>query len=264
VTVRVATPADVTGIGVTSLAAGQPDGADREYVQLLLDTATVFVAEDGDGTIAGWGAVRDGVLGSLLTDLFVHPDRHGRGIGGALLHRLWPDPDAGGRFTFASQHANALPLYARAGLQPSWPLLYLRGSAADAAPADLTVDDVSSEVAARADADLVGGDRTRDYAFWTRAGGAVLVRSGDRVVAAGVLDGGQVIHVACPDPGLAAGAIEAVLHRCPGEVSVCLPGPHPAVIGVLRSGFRVLDYDIAMSTPGLALPTSWVYSPALS
>jgi GNAT superfamily N-acetyltransferase len=113
--VRVAGAADIVAIQLVSHAAGQSgagSGEDAEYVRLLLETATVRVAADeSDGIVSGWGAVRSGPLGSLLTDLFVHPSEQGLGIGGHLLRTLWPDRDAPGRFTFSSQHANALPVY---------------------------------------------------------------------------------------------------------------------------------------------------------
>ena len=263
-TVRTATADDITGIGVTSLAAGQPDGARADYVRLLLDTATVLVANDDARTVAGWGAVRDCPLGSILTDLFVAPDRHGRGVGGALLRRLWPDQDVGGRFTFASQHANALPLYARAGLQPGWLLLYLRGTATDVPRSSLATTEVSADAAACADAELAGGDRARDYAFWASTATPIVLHDGARLVGAGVARRDGLVHLTCADPAVATESLLAALGGCGPEVSVCVPGPHPAVIPLLRNGFRVVDYDIAMSTPDVALPTSWAYSPALA
>ncbi|HZZ97178.1 MAG TPA: hypothetical protein VFE19_09185 [Jatrophihabitantaceae bacterium] len=39
---------------------------------------------------------------------------------------------------------------------------------------------------------------------------------------------------------------------------------HPIVAPLLRSGFRICDYDIAMSTADLTLPTTWAYPPGLA
>jgi hypothetical protein len=46
-------------------------------------------------------------------------------------------------------------------------------------------------------------------------------------------------------------------------LTVCLPGPHPALIGLLRHGYRIEDWDLAMATTDLTLPAHWAYSPGL-
>jgi GNAT superfamily N-acetyltransferase len=96
VSLRVATADDFADIARLSASVGQVgtgSGADAEYVNLLLATGTVLVAVD-DGPLLGWGATRPSPHGTLLTDLFVDPARHGQGIGAAILHDLWPDPAA--------------------------------------------------------------------------------------------------------------------------------------------------------------------------
>ena len=268
-TSRAADLADIPGIGVVSQAAGQPDadsGADSAYAELLLQTATVRVVEDPlTGTVIAWGATRSGPLGSMLTDLFVHPDHHGRGLGGALLRALWPDRTAPGRFTFSSQHASALPLYARAGLQPSWPLVYLSGPSALLPPPPMHVERVDAAVACEVDSQLASGNRSADYAFWTRSGSgqAIVVHDGDRTVAVGVLRGGNLVHLTCSQPG-ADTALTAALQASEAvDITLCLPGRHPSLTSLLRAGFRITDYDLAMSTPDLALPLAWTYSPGL-
>src|SRR5436190_17343305 len=93
--VRPATLDDFRGIREVSIAAGQPtveSGADADYVKLLLATANVAVATDQTDGMIAWGATRDGQLGSLLSDLFVHPAHHGKGVGQAMLRELWPGP----------------------------------------------------------------------------------------------------------------------------------------------------------------------------
>jgi GNAT superfamily N-acetyltransferase len=270
-TSRAANLADVPGIASVSQAAGQPDadsGADDAYVELLLQTATVRVIEEPQaGAIIAWGAVRSGPLGCMLTDLFVHPDRHGRGVGGALLLALWPDHTAPGRFTFSSQHASALPLYVRAGLQPSWPLLYLSGSGAPLSPPPMHVERVDTAVAYGIDSQLSSGNRSADYAFWTRSGSgqAIVVHADDRAVAAGVLRGGNLVHLTCSSESDADAALRAALRAAEAaNVTLCLPGQHPSLTSLLRAGFRIVDYDVAMSTPDLSLPVTWAYSPGLS
>lgn len=268
-TSRAADRADLAGIGRVSQAAGQPDadsGADNAYVELLLQTATVRVVEDPlTGAVIAWGAIRSGPLGSMLTDLFVHPDHRGRGLGRALLRALWPDHTAPGRFTFSSQHPSALPLYAQAGLQPSWPLLYLSGPGALLPPPPMQVERVDAAVACDVDSQLASGNRSADYAFWTRSGSgqAIVVQDGDRTVAVGVLRGGNLVHLTCSDSD-ADTALTAVLRASEAaNITLCLPGRHPSLTSLLRTGFRIIDHDVAMSTPDLALPLSWAYSPGL-
>jgi GNAT superfamily N-acetyltransferase len=270
VLVRAAEPGDVPAIQRVSQRAGQTGddtGVDAAYVEFVLATARVLVAEDG-GPPIGWGAVRPTPVGEMLTDLFVDPDQHGRGIGRALLDALWPDPDRPGRFTFSSQHPSALPVYARAGLRPIWPLLYLTGSApsAPSSPSAVCVRMVSAADAAAVDAELTGGSRASDYAFWTRAspGEAFIVTSDDRTIAAGARRGGELMHLTCPDASVAAAALYAALAAGPIDAEVCLPGPHPAVVPLLRAGWRVTDLDLAMTTPDVALPVTWAYSTGLA
>ena len=266
-TIRAAGTGDIAEIGRLSRAAGQADadsGADEEYVDFLLRTATVKVVAQERG-ITAWGAVRRGALGSMLTDLFVHPDQHGLGLGGALLRALWPDHTAPGRFTFSSQHASALPLYARAGLTPSWPLLYLSGRRAWLPASTLQVERVDAAGAGAADSQLATGNRSADYAFWTRAASdqPLIVRDGQRIVAAGVLRGGNLVHLTCAEADAASALTTALRAAEADDLTVCLPGPHPSLISLLRAGFRVVDYDLAMSTPDLTLPVAWAYSPGL-
>jgi GNAT superfamily N-acetyltransferase len=270
-TVRDAAIGDVTAIQDLSRAVGQSGvetGADPSYVALLLATATVKVAADGEGgQLTGWGAVRPTPLGSLLCDLFVDPGHHGRGVGRSILESLWSDHTAPKRLTFSSQHANALPLYARAGLYPTWPLLYLTGPRSRLPASSLRACPVDVDVACAADADLAGGNRAADYEFWTGPAGrgGITVLAGEAVVAAGVLRDGELVHLTCPDPAAAQPALLAALHTADHDfVSACVPGQHPSLGTLLRAGFRVTDHDLAMTTPDVTLPASWVYSPGLA
>ena len=97
----------------------RPDPLDFE-----LAAGGLWVALD-DGAVAGFaGVVRHGAT-AHLADLFIDRDRRGGGIGRALLDAALPR--AGTRIIFASDDPRALPLYARAGVRPLAPLLYLEG-----------------------------------------------------------------------------------------------------------------------------------------
>lgn len=266
--IRRATERDVEGVGRVSLATGQPaqdSGADPRYLRLLLEQATVVVAASAGGPVVGWGATRMTPCGELLSDLFVEPASQGRGIGHLLLRELWPGaPGAPGRFTFSSRHASALPLYLRAGLRPIWPLLYLSGDPRRLPRGGARVVHVDAEAAADAERRLNGSDRRADYRYWARApsGGGLLVHDSDRLIAVGAGEPHQLSHLTCPSLGDAAIAATSAVSALGGSrVTLCIPGPHPALRVLLDHCWRVEDYDLAMTTPDVDLPTTWIYSP---
>lgn len=266
--VRRATEGDVEGIGRVSLATGQPaedSGADPRYVRLLLEQATVVVVAPPGGPVIGWGATRTTPAGELLTDLFVEPASQGRGVGHALLSELWPGaPDAPKRFTFSSRHPTALPLYARSGLAPIWPLLYLSGDARRLPADGARVVLVSADEAADGEKRLIGSDRLADYRYWAQAPSAsgLLVYDAGRLIAAGAGRPHQLNHLTCASQRDAVIAATSALSVLGGpSVAVCLPGRHPALHVLLAHGWRVDDYDLAMTTPDVELRPDWIYSP---
>jgi len=270
--IRPASFDDLAGIRRVSLAAGQPledSGASPNYVAVLLATGTVEVLIL-ESELVGWGAVKPTASGSLLTDLFVDPSAHGRGVGSALLAHLWHRQSAP-RYTFSSQHPHALPVYARAGLAPLWPLLYLSGDPARLDPSAATtllapsVSRVSGDVAAQAEESFTGFSRAADYDYWSQADGAssIVIRLEGRTLAAGVVQPGGVSHLAVNDGPADVALIAALQATGSAHASVCLPGPHPALTRLLNAGFRVDDYDIHMSTPTVNAPVTWAYSPGL-
>jgi len=267
--VRPAQADDDAGIAGVARANAQPaleSGADPRYTAHLRERGTLLVAQVG-GQVAGYGATVDIGGASLLADLFVDPARHGAGAGGALLGALWPvEQSVATRFTFASRDPRALSLYLRAGLVPWWPLLYLHGRPAVLPEVALDAARVAPAVAARAAARLTGVDREADLAFLAgdaADGGVVITRDG-QVIAAGVASRGNLAHLACLDASAAAEAVVAALRALDdGDVSVCLPGPHPAVVRLLAAGFRIVDFDVHMATRPDVLDTTWAYSPSL-
>lgn len=269
--VRPARTDDDEAIAAVARAAGQegPDSADDPAYRAALHTAsTLLVAEEGEAILA-FGATTATGQGSMLSDLFVHPDAHGRGAGSALLSALWPDaPEGPRRFTFSSLHPSALPLYARAGLVPGWPLLYLTGRPSPASRSGLTVRTVPAAEAADAEADLVGFRRDAAYGCWLSGSGGqgLVVRDGAATVAVGAGTPSDLAHLACVDEDRSSDALRAVLAHLAGggEITACLPGPHPAVRELLEEGFRIGYLDVSMATPDVALEVGWVYSPGLA
>lgn len=263
-TLQPVTADDFEAIGALSRAVGQPpldSGAEPAYLAHVLATGRALMATADGGRVVGWGAVRTGELGSMLTDLFVDPSWQGRGVGRQVLGALWPDGAASGRYTFSSQHPNALSLYTRCGLRPGWPLLYLRGPRPHYVGLD--VHRVPASTSADVERRLTGADRRLDHDYWTRRPGSsgVIVRHEGEPIAAAAA-GADCLHhlVAVERP---AKALLAVLTVMSAEtVTVRLPGPHPAVPELLTAGFRIEDFDVSMTSPDVTLPLGWAYSPA--
>jgi GNAT superfamily N-acetyltransferase len=286
ITVRGATPGDFAAIAKVAVATGQDEewaGSDPAYLAYLLEHGTLLVAER-DGSVAGFGATRligDGpATVSMLCDLFVHPGTHGRGCGRAILSRLWPGtadtgrPGRAGprRMTFSSQHAHALPLYTRFGVDAWWPLLYLAGDVrAVRAPDGWTAAPASAAEVAAAEQDWTGVDRSADHRAWAaRPHGQPLRAFQDgKLAAAGTAAGHGseygLVHLAiAPDvpAGDAVLAVLASLGATEGRARVCLPAPHPAVRLLFAAGWRHEDSDLFMaSDPGLLDPRRAVPNP---
>jgi GNAT superfamily N-acetyltransferase len=278
ITVRPATPGDFPEIAKVAVATGQDEewaGSDPAYLAYLLEHGTLLVA-GRDGAVTGFGASR--LIGggpaavSMLCDLFVHPGTHGRGCGRAILSQLWPDGAAPRRMTFSSQHAHALPLYTRFGLDAWWPLLYLTGDvAAVRAPDGWTVAAASVAEVAAAEQRWAGVDRYADHRAWAARPHGQPVRAfrHGELAAAGTAAGHGaeygLVHLAtAPDvpAGDAVLAVLAGLKAPDGRARVCLPGPHPAVRPLFAAGWRHRDSDVFMaSDPGLLDPRRAVPNP---
>lgn len=272
--VRPADAADDAQIGQIAAANGQPpedSGRDPRYLAHLRIHGHVLVAEFGD-RLAGFAATRQADRVTLLCDLFVDPRRHGSGIGHRLLDAAFDG--SADRVTFSSQDPRALPLYARYGLSPRWPLLYLRGNPAgvtataqDRAAGPASARLVDSGEAAAAERALADVDRGPDYQYWGSLPGSsgLLIEQDRQVIAAGVTSEAKLRHLAV---GVAADAATAVLAALPvlhgPAIRLCLPGPHPALATLLRAGFLIDDFDHYMSNCNGLISVGDVLSSALA
>jgi GNAT superfamily N-acetyltransferase len=83
---------------------------DRAYFGGIVAEREVWVWEE-DGSILGFAALED----DELTHLYVEPDAHGRGIGGALMERVKERRPAGFQLWVFQQNDNARRFYERRG-----------------------------------------------------------------------------------------------------------------------------------------------------
>lgn len=266
--IRVAGPADVPAIrGLLAAhgnddAPGSAEGPDivGPYVRHLVARHRALVAEES-GTVVAYGAVVDAGVAVHLADLFVDPERLGRGIGGAVLATLYAGlADGTPRTTFASDDPRAMPAYVRAGMLPRWPMLYLEGFGAALAPVvGVRARDAGPAELAALELAWTGADRPADHAFWASQAGAdaFVVEDAGGPVALGYARDRQIsrdvraIDRLVVRPGAEpVGAIVAALRRSSrdGRVQACVPGPNPAVPALLASGFRIVDRDTYMSS----------------
>ncbi|MCW2890117.1 MAG: hypothetical protein QOE54_3193 [Streptosporangiaceae bacterium] len=248
---------------------GPSSAADAGYVGHLRRHGGFLVAEL-DGTVAGYCGTRPVGTATMLCDLFVDPARQSSGIGRSLL-----DQALDGRteiFTFSSRDPRAMPLYVRYGLVPRWPLLYLAGAAAAVPyPPGLRARAVPAGRAADTERGLTGTGRDADHAFWATMPGAtglVVERDGEPVAAGAgenAAGSGVLRHLA-----VAAGADVAPVTAAAlaglgsANVRACLPGPHPALRGLLTAGWRIEEHDHHMSTHDGLVDPRQVLSPALA
>jgi len=251
----------------------RPDFIDHE-----LATGRIYVAEGTDGVVGFGGSFDRGEV-VYLADLFVRPDFVGRGVGAALLEPIFDRGTV--RMTSASSDPRALPLYARFGMVPLMPALYLRGSCEVATTAALAlgaggrgeVRPGSAGEIAEIDAEVSGRPRHQEHEFlascpgaeglllergepvaygWMRvvtlAGGgtfethAYIAPAGARTPEAMTRMTGELLRRAAEVvEGSAAAAGAAV-----ADVALLVLGPHPGLPGMLEAGFRVVDRDTFM------------------
>ncbi len=261
------------------------DPEQLRYLEHEVATGRMAVAERPDGEVVAMGGtiVRGGV--AMVSDLFVDPDWHGRGIGARLLTEVlgdtWP------RQTFSSAHPNALPLYIRAGMAPRWPSLYVAGDPRtaldDRAPGRFAAEP-DAEPAALAELERSWGGpwRPEEHTYWgteLRQATAIVITDDGRSVGFAYLTDDRPIETdlwiasasVAPDVDVAGSvaALTAVFDlaadRGVRTLGMSLPGPHPATVPLIRAGWRIVDRDLYVaSEPGLIDPERRIPDPTFA
>ena len=211
------------------------DDGYRAHVQ---GTGRLLVSGDA-GAVQAYGGLVERGGAAYLTDLFVHPDARDRGHGRALLAELWGNREE--RMTSSSQDPRALSGYARYGARPRWPLLYLRLPGTFGPSAGEPVVERPFVVG---DAGWYADQRgLRTVSVAGAAGVVVDQPTGVRLLRAVGPGAAELLLLA---DGLAA------MVGPEASVGLVVPGPNPALPGLLERGARIRDLDLWCATDGAA------------
>lgn len=254
-----ASEAHLAGIAAARLSNGpahDDSGADAGYCRHLLADGHLVVAVEDD-RVLGFGGAIDVGEARLLSDLYVHADAHGRGIGTALLDAVLAG--AHERFTFASDDPAALPIYARAGMRSWWPLLSMRGTVRSLPVDGAVAYDLDIAHAAQFEQRLTGLDRSATFRYWAgrSASRTVGVDIGGLVAVASVrmADRTARIEHLVADDRPAAAAVRAVAELVGrDDVHVYVPGSQQLSVALIRAGFVIDGMQVHMSTAAGVVP----------
>jgi GNAT superfamily N-acetyltransferase len=264
-TVRPATDADQPAVRAISAAYDnlrpwpeRPDFLDHEFRE-----GRMAVAE-WNGEVVAFGGTFDRGDVVYLADLFVRPDFVGHGAGSAILEALFDRGEV--RLTAASGDPRALPLYARFGMRPLMPALYLYASAGMVRALESGPEELASappDVIAAIDAEVCGRPRPQDHAFLASSSGAegFVLSGGPAPAAFGWIRTVSIDAGTGPERHAFVGPIggrteEAMDHVTRAlavragagapHVHLLLLGPHPSLGPLLAAGFRLVDRDTWM------------------
>jgi GNAT superfamily N-acetyltransferase len=208
----------------------------------LLATGAMWAAEDPDPVGFSAAVVRDGVW--FLSQLWVLPDHHGRGIGGALLDEALAWGRGASAFTVvASPHPAAHVLYLRASMYPMYEQVEVSATEPRMAPempdSVASLQDPDQPWLDELDREVRGIARPEDHAFWRgEATGLALQRDGAPSGYVYVWPNGKVGPGAARDPGDVPPLIRAARNRAGGSMTFAVPSTNwTALRELVREGF---------------------------
>lgn len=248
-------------VGVPAVGLETRDALHRH----LLQTGAMFLAEDPEPAGFSAAIVRDGVW--FLSLLWVLPERHGAGIGSALLDEtLTWGRDANTFTVIASPYPVAQLVYLRASMYPLWLQVDLAGQVESSrkpqglepltAPDQKWIDELDREVR--------GTARREDHGFWgASARGVALHRDGAPVGYVYVWPDGKIGPGASWDPKDMPLVLEAARHLAGARerATVAVPSSNWAALRELvRLGFRPIGSNTFMSSRPLGDASRYISS----
>ena len=243
-----------------------PPGDTPSYMQHVLQTGTMYVAEQDGQVLAFAGAITRGNI-TFLTDLFVRPAQQSGQLGKTLLHAVLPQDDLV-HCTMSSSDPRALALYIRAGMGPRWPHFALQlEQPAHNMPLTSDIEIIEADPGDPAlvhwDAQISGRLRPVDHLYWVREQRAVPLwfrRQGQIIgygyirLGAGTLRYPQACTlgpIGVSTPQAATECVLAAVNWASQRAEVLridVPGPHPCLATLLETGFRIAYVDTFVST----------------
>jgi ribosomal protein S18 acetylase RimI-like enzyme len=229
--IREASPSD--DAVMDAIAREGNASADAQYLELVRSQGGRLLVAESAGRVVAYGGVVDVEGTAMLCDLFVAADSRGVGHGTRLLLELFEGSN--GRMTFSSKHPAAAAAYRRAGMEPLWRLLYLRGEAGGGGP-ELPIAAWRHGRASLVDTMArQGAHVSSDVVSIPDESGVWIARlQSDHPV--------EVLTAALA--GLPAGTV----------VTMCTPEHSPVAAWAADRGFRVTDYDTFLATAGIHIP----------
>ena len=250
------------------------------YLRHILQTGTIYVAEQDGEVLAFAGAITRGTV-TFLTDLFVKPTLQSNQLGKTLLHAVLPQSSLI-RCTESSSDPRALALYIREGMRPQWPYFALRlekparemSSMYDVEIVEAGVDDPEL---VRWDAQVSGRLRPFDHQFWVQKQHAIPLwfRRQKQIIGYGYvrLGAGTLWYpeacilgpIGVSNSEDAASCVLATVNFAVQKADVLridVPSPHPCLAVLLERGFRIADIDTFMSSATAPIFDARCYIPS--
>ncbi len=242
-----------------------PIGDTPAYFRHILQTGTMYIAEQDGEVLAFAGAITRGTV-TFLTDLFVRPTQQSNHLGKTLLHAVLPQSTLL-RCTDSSSDPRALALYIREGMRPQWPYFALRlqkpiREMPSIHDVEIVEVDVNDPELIRWDAQISGRLRPSDHQFWAQQRAIPLwFRRQKQIIGYGYVRLGAgtlwypeactVGPIGVNNPEDAAACVLATVKFASQKADVLridVPGPHPALAVLLEYGFHIPAVDTFMSS----------------
>lgn len=216
----------------------------------VYETGIFYVAADG-GRLAAicHAVVRDQLW--FLSGFWASPALQRRGIGGALLRRVWAEGERAGARTFfvwSSSDETAMASYLRAGMLPGYQIFTLAGRPSTpglAVPQDFVVETLPLEVACGIDEEVRGTRRAIDHRFFAGTMGLTCrgVTRGGRAVGYFYHGSGAVGPAAWLDPQAGEAVLASACREAAAQadtITLRVPGiNHQALRFAFRAGLRL-------------------------
>ena len=248
-------------VGGPAVAVANREGLYRH----LLKTGGMFVALDPEPVGFSAAVVRDGVW--FLSLLWVLPERHGSGVGSALLQEALAWGRGSTIFSVvASPYPVAQLIYLRSSMYPLYVQLDLAGTVRAAEPVDGMdeLDGSDQGWVDELDREVRGIARPEDHGFWQQeARGLALRREGSPIGYVYGWPDGKIGPGASREPSDVPRLLAAASGLLPGGAAITVAVPSAnwtALRELIRLGFAPTGSNTFMASRPLGDPSRYISS----